>query len=75
MHKNELFFRPSVFGYPARTPPKFTPSHIPPLEVGPLAIPGSLVVLELAVAHNQWVSGQQYDTQSVFESIHDSVHT
>ena len=39
------FFRPSVFGYPARPPPKFTPLPIPPsLEVGPLAIPAILVM-------------------------------
>ena len=38
MHKNELFFRPSVFGYPVR-PPLSLPAPYTPLEVGPLAIP------------------------------------
>ena len=33
------FFRPSVFGYPARPPLSLPPSLYPPLEVGPLAIP------------------------------------
>ena len=33
------FFRPSVFGYPAR-PPLSLPPPYTPLEVGPLVIPG-----------------------------------
>ena len=37
MHKNELFFD-LVFLVTPLDPPKFTPSPIPPLEVGPLAI-------------------------------------
>ena len=30
MHKNELFFRPSVFGYPARPPLSLPPPLYPP---------------------------------------------
>ena len=36
------FFRPSVFGYPARPPLSLPPPYTPPLEVGPLAIPASM---------------------------------
>ena len=42
MHKME-FFRPSVFGYPARPPPLSSPLPYTPLEVGPLAIPAAML--------------------------------
>ena len=41
MHKNELFFRPSVFGYPAR-PPLSLPPPYTPLRGRLLAIPAML---------------------------------
>ena len=40
MHKNEIFFDLVFLVTPLDPPPKFTPSPIPPLEVGSLAIPG-----------------------------------
>ena len=42
-YKNGIFFRCSVFGWPARPPPKFTPLPWPPLEFGPLANPAIYV--------------------------------
>ena len=46
MHKNELFFD-LVFLVTPLDPPKFTPSPIPPLEVGSLAIPGYKTMIRL----------------------------
>ena len=50
------FFRPSVLVTPLDRPPKFTPLPIPPLEVGPLAIPGiedTLALIRLVVEMSQ----------------------
>ena len=54
------FFRPSVFGYPARPPLSLPPSLYPPLEVGPLAIPGAKCGYVFYPAHSKILSHAQF---------------